>query len=525
MSTAEPVAPAPTAYAGWMTVGGTRRFLRLTLGPDAPPLLDLPDARRFRVPADPPGAPAEALRFQTEGLVIACRIAGERVAGRVTDGAETGTVTLYREQPVPARAFRRLLGHYALAGGDLLAFGQDPRPDAHLYFYAEGDRVVRIYPIGGDRYVSEAGETLTFERDADGAGLALRRAGAGGAPTRAPRRDWCREADVTVPVADYTLTGTLLLPAGAPPYPAVVLCHHADTPVRDYYRLFAEPFVAQGIAAFIYDKRGSGESTGTPLWSEIAALTADAEAVFRAVQAHPGIRAEAVGLWGISNGAWVAPRVAAAVGDAAFVIGASVAGVTPARQEQVRRGNVVRELGASARAAALVDRLWSHLFAFTTGGAWTPELEAALEAVNADAELQALPKYPGHAPGLQPVPPRVPIAEVRAQWGGTWPEGAFDPVPIYAGLGCPILCVWGAHDTVVPVAESRDRLDAGLRAAGHARFALEVVPDATHHLYLDAPPPIGIPLGTMHTDLHGVVVAPGVRARMAGWARGVVGGA
>lgn len=86
------------------------------------------------------------------------------------------------------------------------------------------------------------------------------------------------------------LAGTLLLPLRNPPHSAVILCHHASVQQRDYYRLFAEPFVARGIAAFIYDKRGWGDSTGTQLTSEISELADDALAAFRFVQAHPAIQ-------------------------------------------------------------------------------------------------------------------------------------------------------------------------------------------------------------------------------------------
>jgi alpha-beta hydrolase superfamily lysophospholipase len=316
------------------------------------------------------------------------------------------------------------------------------------------------------------------------------------------------------------LAGTLLLPLGVGPHPAVMLCHHANTHQRDYYRLFAEPLVAQGIAAFIYDKRGSGESTGTALFSEIGALADDATVVFRFLQQHPALRGERIGIWGISNGAGVGALAAERTG-AALVIGAAVAGVPPWRLEQIRRAHVAAALGASPRAVALITRLWGALFPFMIDGQWTAEVETVLQEVAADEELQRLPKHPDHGPGLQPVPPTVPIAEIREEWGGNWADGAFDIAAVYGRLGCPIRCVWGADDAVVPVEEGQARIAAALAGRPPGAYEAQVIPGATHQLYVAAPAVEGMLPEVMHTYLHQVTVAPGVRALMAEWAAGL----
>jgi hypothetical protein len=321
-------------------------------------------------------------------------------------------------QPISSGDYALLLGHYALPQRGEIAFSRDIRPDEHLYFYNEADQVVRVYSVGAGRFVSERCETISLNWDAGAGGRvkSLLWRVAGGADSVAARLAWCREEEIRVSVDDYVIAGTLLLPPQQGPHPAVILCHHASVQHRDYYRLFAEPFVEQGIAAFIYDKRGWGDSTGAQLTSEISELANDAVAAFRFIQEHFAIQADSVGIWGISNGAWVGPLAASRVDDAAFMIGASPAGVTPARQEQVRRANVARELGASPRAVAIINQLWEILFKFMADGEWNAELGSILEKVNDDDELQALPKYPGHAPELQPVPVRRPIEKIRAEW-------------------------------------------------------------------------------------------------------------
>ena len=58
------------------------------------------------------------------------------------------------------------------------------------------------------------------------------------------------------------LAGSLLLPRSEVPVPAVVFVHGAGRQTREPYREVGEYFASQGIAALIYDKRGTGQSGG-----------------------------------------------------------------------------------------------------------------------------------------------------------------------------------------------------------------------------------------------------------------------
>ena len=83
----------------------------------------------------------------------------------------------------------------------------------------------------------------------------------------------------------------------------------------------------QGIAVFRYDKRGLGQSTGT--FEEVSTENStrvladrarDVLAIVEYLSAHPRIRANQIFLWGTSQGAWVAPLVAAQTTKVAFLI-------------------------------------------------------------------------------------------------------------------------------------------------------------------------------------------------------------
>ncbi len=61
---------------------------------------------------------------------------------------------------------------------------------------------------------------------------------------------------------DVKLAGSLLLPNSEGPVPAVVFVHGAGRQTRESYREVGKYFASHGIAALIYDKRGTGQSGG-----------------------------------------------------------------------------------------------------------------------------------------------------------------------------------------------------------------------------------------------------------------------
>ncbi len=148
-----------------------------------------------------------------------------------------------------------------------------------------------------------------------------------------------------------TLSGTLLVPSGPGPFPAVVLLPGRGASSRDQAAADARLFATHGIAAYAYDKRGTGSSTGD--WRSTIALNdqvGDAVAAVAAVRRQPGIDPSRVGVWGVGQGAWLAPFVGEHA-DVAFLILLNT-NAAPLGQEEVwHAGDAVRARGYSPTAA------------------------------------------------------------------------------------------------------------------------------------------------------------------------------
>jgi uncharacterized protein len=105
------------------------------------------------------------------------------------------------------------------------------------------------------------------------------------------------------------LAGRLVMPPGAERVPIVVLLHGSeqDSALTDYFLQRMLP--AEGVGAFVYDKRGTGKSGGH-YTQDYSLLADDAVAALRKARQLAGTRVGRIGYQGGSQGGWVAPIAA-----------------------------------------------------------------------------------------------------------------------------------------------------------------------------------------------------------------------
>ena len=122
------------------------------------------------------------------------------------------------------------------------------------------------------------------------------------------------------------LAGTLTRPEGKGPFPAVVLITGSGAQNRDEEIFGHKPFLVladhltrRGIAVLRYDDRGVGKSTGKFASATSEDFAGDAWAAWQTLSTRPEIDARRIGLLGHSEGGLIAPMLAAAHPEIAFV--------------------------------------------------------------------------------------------------------------------------------------------------------------------------------------------------------------
>ncbi len=258
-----------------------------------------------------------------------------------------------------------------------------------------------------------------------------------------------------------TLHGTVLSPASAKTArPGIVLVHGAGTATpRTKLLNEAVGFARQGLAVLIYDKRSEGYSLFQRSYSQLAD---DALGGVAALRSQPGVDPAKVGIWGLSEGGWVAPIAASRSKDIAFVVLVGANSLRPLRQQTWAVAAGLRKAGVSG---PLVDRTELNLYRTLADG-------------------------------------------------GMFPEPYYDPEPTIAAVHQPLLGIWGVHDLLTPPRESPPGFAKALEKGGNRHYTFRFFPDADHAAHLT--PDGGV---TRLPEL-----APGYAELVGSWVRDVTAG-
>lgn len=219
---------------------------------------------------------------------------------------------------------RGLLGAYRLDSGETISISRSAEGTLRYRVFETGASG-RLHPEAGNTYVSGDGFsnrepvqlTVRFQSGKDETAQSLRWEVTESDPVSAVRVG--RERLLQFDSDGVQLFARLQLPDSAPPYPAVVLIHGSgDSPGTEWH-YNSDFFVANGIAALTYDKRGSGRSGGEFTF-DFHQLARDAVAAVNRLLEEPEIDTGRVGLSGYSQGAWVAPLASSMSDSIAFVV-------------------------------------------------------------------------------------------------------------------------------------------------------------------------------------------------------------
>jgi dienelactone hydrolase len=164
-----------------------------------------------------------------------------------------------------------------------------------------------------------------------------------------------RVSSPSSPNAEIGLGGTLRLPLGAGPFPAVVLLADVGAAKGAPHPLLtelADALARQGLAVLSLDDRGTGRSAAVPSANTSADLVADIQSALQFLRTRPGIDPMRVGVVGHGAGANVALLAAAQAPSPAFLIALGAAGVSG--QEQLARQTSLVNQSGEADTAQLV---------------------------------------------------------------------------------------------------------------------------------------------------------------------------
>lgn len=272
---------------------------------------------------------------------------------------------------------------------------------------------------------------------------------------------------------DIRLVGTLVLPEHRAPLGAIVVLHGASSPLRSspLYEHLVETLPSLGIAVFMFDRRGSGESSGVREGASFEALADDGIAAVEVLRKDKRIDPERIGLWGLSQGGWLSVIAASRSPHVKFAISISAPMVTPDVQMMFSSTNMLRVFGYSQDAIDQMRATRSAVDRYMRGSVDKETAQKAVTAARGEPWFRYL--YMGET--------------VRDRDVSGWRrEIEHDPLATLEKVRSPLLVLYGAADPVVPVETSVERL--GAIAPRHPNMDVFVVANADHHMEIGVDP-------------------------------------
>jgi len=226
-----------------------------------------------------------------------------------------------------------------------------------------------------------------------------------------------------------TLHGTIFDPAHTQGgRSGVVLVSGSGTGLRTETQPDAIAFAQQGLSTLIYDKRSVGYS---PFQLSYLQLADDALAAVQTLRAHAGVDPKKVGIWGLSEGGWVAPLAAERSTDVAFVIVVGANAISPLQQQTWAVANALHREGVSG---SLITYAEPTLFRL--------------------------------------------VANV-----GIYPEAYYDAVAVLQHVRQPLLGMWGSDDQSTPPGQNPPLFAQALQQGGNTHYTFRFFPGASHDIH------------------------------------------
>ncbi len=269
-----------------------------------------------------------------------------------------------------------------------------------------------------------------------------------------------------------TLVGTLTIPKGEGPFPAMVLVSGSGQQDRDEELMNHRPFwviadycALHGIAVLRYDDRGIGGSTGEVKNATSLDFSYDAEAAFDYLRNRKEINSSKIGVLGHSEGGIINFMVSARRPEVAFLVslaGPSVNGIEVLKEQQAA---ILRASGMSEEVVQFNGNTNAQMFDI---------IEASSNREEADSLLRQLVKGWGYNEELT----EQTVGQIASPWMYYFLK--YDPTEAIVKTNCPALLLNGSKDLQVVASQNLPGYEKIIAEYGKTNLTLHELPDLNH---------------------------------------------
>ena len=275
------------------------------------------------------------------------------------------------------------------------------------------------------------------------------------------------------------LAGTLTLPPGNGPFPAVLLISGSGLQDRDEtvfghkpFWVLADHLSRTGIAVLRVDDPGIGKSAPHPEPPTTADFATDVEAGVTFLKRDD--RIGTVGLIGHSEGGIIAAIVASRRDDIGFVVLMAGPGVPGAELLLKQNERIFDGMGIVGERKETLLTLLDRLFTTLTSDMTEDEMRQQVdEIVRKQFEINGIPPAQQDETQVQ-----AAVEQVLNPWMRYFL--AFDPRPALEAIRVPVLALNGELDVQVDAEQNLTAIDAAIEKGGNHNVTLHRLPKHNH---------------------------------------------
>ena len=280
------------------------------------------------------------------------------------------------------------------------------------------------------------------------------------------------------------IAGTLTLPRGGGPYPAVLLITGSGSQDRNEtiaghrpFLVLADHLTRNGIAVLRVDDRGIG---GTELGSLSATSENYAQDVLAGVnflKQRKEIDSKMIGLIGHSEGGMIAPMAAARSKDVAFI-------VLLAGPGQLGEDIIYTQTELIHKAQGTPPDTLAHILSLSRriNAIVKTETDGKRIEQRINEEIAAYDGTLSDVQKKQFEPAAAAVKTFMPMYKTPWYRYfiTFDPRPVLKNVKIPVLALNGEHDLQVAWKENLDLIAAGLKTGGNEDVTIKAFPNLNH---------------------------------------------
>ena len=283
-----------------------------------------------------------------------------------------------------------------------------------------------------------------------------------------------REVEYDAPtVKDAKMAGTLTIPQGSGPFPAVLLITGSGTQDRDSTIFGHKPFLViadrltrNGIAVLRVDDRGEGGSTGDASKDTVESHATDVEAGIAFLKTQNDIDPKRIGLIGHSEGGIIAAVVASRTKDVAFVVSLAGTGLPGSEINALQVEAILKSNGKTPdetiKAIVAAQRKLMNALVKNDDKAIKRALDEAVAA--------ATKSLPEAERGRVAKSVESELGQIKSPWFRSF--AALDPRVYWNKVTVPVLAMNGDRDTQVLVDVNFRAIKAALDKANNKDVVL-----------------------------------------------------